>query len=95
MALASLFDTSSAIMQYGAIGACLVAVATYYVFKDLRYEKRMNEMREMERAFRKEQAEQQQKFREEQARVVEKYQAAMEKVAQSLDVVISLAKAGK
>lgn len=88
---------SSQLIQYGVAGVCLLALAGYYVVKDLKndskYEKRMDEMREMEKAFRKEQAEQQQKFREEQAQVVEKYRQAMEKVTQSLDVVIALMKA--
>jgi hypothetical protein len=91
MAILSMADGSS-LVQYGVAGICLLALAGYYVLKDLRYEARINEMREMEKAFRKEQAEQQLKFREEQAQVVEKYRQAMEKVTQSLDIVISLMK---
>lgn len=92
-----LAESSSTLIQYGVAGVCLAALAGYYVVKDFRsdskYERRMDEMREMEKAFRKEQADQQVKFREEQAQVVEKYRQAMEKVTQSLDIVISLMKA--
>jgi hypothetical protein len=91
-ALAMAESGAGSLVQYGVAGICLLALAGYYVLKDLRYEARINEMREMEKAFRKEQAEQQMKFREEQAQVVEKYRQAMEKVTQSLDIVISLMK---
>jgi len=95
MGLVSEASGAGSLIQYGAVGICLLALAGYYVLKDLRYEARINEMREMEKAFRKEQAEQQQKFRDEQGAMVEKYRQAMEKVSQSLDIVISLMKGGK
>ena len=47
---------STVLFNYGAIGVCLVALAVYFWFKDKNYERRIDEMRDMEKAFRKEQA---------------------------------------
>ena len=82
-------------LQLGIAGACLVALAIYYIRKDLRYEKRIDEMREMEKAFRAEQADQQKTFRTEQAVMAEKYRAALEKVSQTLDTIVILLKGQK
>lgn len=80
------------LLQVGVAGVCLIGLAAYYVRKDTRYEKRIDEMREMEKAFRAEQSAQQEKFRLEQAAMIEKYRVAMEKVASSLDVIIATIK---
>ena len=80
------------LINLGAIGVCLVALAIYFVQKDKKYEKRVDEMREMEKAFRKEMAELQEKFRKEQAEMTEKYNRALEKFSTALDAVVILIK---
>jgi len=64
---------------YGAVGICLVALATWYILKDRRYEKRIDERltREAE-------------FQREYAALAEKYRTAMEKVSTALDLSINL-----
>lgn len=69
------------ILAQGVIGACLIALAIWYIRKDSKYEKRIDEMLLRER-----------QFQEEQAKQTEKYRLAMENVSKTLDVVVSLAK---
>ena len=88
--LAEAASITGPLINLGAVGVCLVALAVYYIRKDLRYEARIDEMREMEKAFRKEQSEQQVGFRKEQADLLEKYRTAMEKFGQTLDVVVEM-----
>jgi hypothetical protein len=90
MLLADAASITGPLINLGAVGVCLVALAVYYIRKDLRYEARIDEMREMEKAFRKEQSEQQTTFRKEQADLLEKYRTAMEKFGQTLDVVVDM-----
>ncbi len=85
---------STILFNYGAIGVCLVALAVYFWFKDKNYERRINEMRDMEKAFRKEQAELQEKFRKEQADTIEKYREAMTKVSSTMEVLSEVIKRG-
>lgn len=80
------------LINLGAVGVCLVALAVYFILKDKKYERRIDEMREMEKAFRREMADLQERFRKEQAEMSEKYRAAMEKFAQTLDLVVVLVK---
>lgn len=80
------------LINLGAVGVCLVALAIYFIRKDKKYEARIDEMREMEKAFRREMADLQEKFRVEQAQMAEKYRGAMEKFAQTLDLVVVLVK---
>lgn len=68
-------------LAHGVIGACLVAVTIWYIRKDAKYEKRIDEMLKRER-----------EFQEQQAGQTEKYRIAMENVSKTLDVVVSLAK---
>lgn len=67
------------LMGYGAVGICLVALAVWYILKDRRYEKRIDERltREAE-------------FQREYAALAEKYRTAMEKVSTALDLSINL-----
>lgn len=83
------------LVNLGAIGVCLVGLAIYYIQKDKKYEKRIDEMRLMEAAFRKEQADLQERFRSEQAAMAEKYRTAMEKFAQTLDLLVVLTRDSK
>lgn len=87
-------DSITTLINYGAIGACLVALALYYTLKDRKYEARIDEIREMEKAFRREQAEQQEQFRREQADTIEKYRQSMQQVASTLDVLTEVIKKG-
>jgi Mg2+/citrate symporter len=80
------------LINYGALGICLVALAIYHIAKDKKSEKRIKEMSEMEQAFRKEQADQQEKFRKEQAELIEKYRGTMEKVNTTLETVVIMLK---
>ena len=72
------------IAGYGAVGICLVALAVWYILKDKKYEKRMDERLAREAA-----------FQAEFAALMEKYRGGMEKVSGALDVVITLLKQGK
>lgn len=78
------------LINLGAVGVCLVSLAIYHLWKDKRYEKRIDEMREMEKAFRAEQATLQEKFRGEQAHLIEKCRQAMEKMSTALDSAIGV-----
>lgn len=69
---------------YGAVGICLVALALWYIVKDKKYEKRLDERMAREAEFQRE-------F----AMLAEKYRAAMEKVSSALDMAISLLRNGK
>lgn len=64
---------------YGAVGICLVALAIWYILKDRKYDKRIDERlaREAE-------------FQREYAALAEKYTAAMEKVSSAMDMAINL-----
>lgn len=88
------YEAARTLINYGAIGACLVALAVYYILKDRKYEARINEMREMEKAFRREQAAQQEQFRKEQAETTEKYRQSMQQVASTLDVLADVIRRG-
>lgn len=83
------------LFNYGAIGVCLVALGFYFWFKDKNYEKRINEMREMEKAFRKEQSEQQERFRKEQAELLEKYRVAIQQMTSTLEFLTDVIKKGE
>jgi hypothetical protein len=72
------------IAGYGAVGICLVALSIWYILKDKKYEKRIDE-----RLLREAQ------FQSEYAQILEKYRTAMEKVSSALDVTISLLKNGR
>jgi hypothetical protein len=69
------------IVGYGAIGVCLVALATWYIIKDQRYEKRMDERLKREEV-----------FLDKYAELSEKYRIAMEKFSSTLDVVVNIVK---
>lgn len=69
------------ILAQGVIGVCLVALAIWYIRKDSKYEKRIDEMLKREREFQAEQSAQ-----------TEKYRLAMENVSKTLDVVVNLVK---
>jgi hypothetical protein len=66
---------------YGAVGVCLVALAYWYILKDKRYERRMDDRLKRE-----------QEFQEKYAELSEKYRSAMEKFSTTLDVVVDLVK---
>jgi ABC-type Fe3+-citrate transport system substrate-binding protein len=83
------------LFNYGALGVCLVALAIYFKFKDKNYERRIDEMREMEKAFRKEQAEQQERFRKEQAELLEKYRVAIQQMTSTLEFLTDVIKKGE
>lgn len=83
------------ILNVGAVGACLILLAVYYVKKDKKYEARIDEMREMEKAFRREMTDLQEKFRKEQADRDEKYRLALEKFGQIMDSFITMLKSKK
>lgn len=72
------------IAGYGAVGICLLALSIWYILKDKKYEKRIDE-----RLIREAQ------FQAEYAQMLEKYRTAMENVSTALDVTISLLKNGK
>lgn len=72
------------IAGYGAVGICLVALSIWYIIKDKKYEKRIDERLAREAA-----------FQAEYATLMTKYATAMEKVSSTLDVVITLIKNGK
>lgn len=80
-------DLVGPLFNLGAVGICLIALATYFISKDRKYEKRVDEMLGREEAFRKETASLQETFRKEQAEMAEKYRAALERFAQALDLV--------
>jgi hypothetical protein len=81
-------DLAGPLVNLGAIGICLVALAIYFIVKDKRYEGRVDAMLRREEAFRVEMSELQEKFRKEQAEMAEKYRAALERFTQALDVVV-------
>lgn len=72
------------IAGYGAIGICLVALSIWYIVKDKKYEKRIDERLQREA-----------EFQNQMAQNLEKYRTAMEKVSSALDVTIALLKNGK
>lgn len=80
-------DLVGPLINLGAVGICLVALAIYFIIKDKKYENRVDEMLEREEAFRKETSSLQEGFRKEQADMIEKYRAALERFAQALDLV--------
>lgn len=95
IALATLTFLSSAAAQdvskladgiagYGAVGLCLVGLAAWYILKDRRYERRIDERLQREAEFQKEYA-----------ALAEKYRVALEKVSSALDVAVSVVRAGK
>ena len=69
------------ILAQGVIGVCLVALAIWYIIKDKKYEKRIDDQLKREREI-------QDKFEEQS----EKYRVAMEHVSKTLDVVVSIVK---
>lgn len=81
-------ELAGPIINLGAVGVCLVALALYFVSKDKKYEKRVDEMLKREEAFRAEMTRLQETFRKEQAEMAEKYRAALEKFTQMLDLVL-------
>lgn len=72
---------TATILSTGVVGACLVALSSWYIVKDMKYEKRINEMLAREREFQKEQSSQ-----------AEKYRLAMENLSKTLDIVVSMVK---
>lgn len=74
-------QAATTILSTGVVGACLVALSVWYIIKDRKYEKRVDEMLAREREFQKEQSSQ-----------AEKYRLAMENVAKTLDIVVSMVK---
>ena len=70
--------------NYGVIGVCLIALSIYYIRKDQKYEKRIDEMLKREK-----------EFQEETASLAEKYRLTMERFAQTLEVVVGLLKSQK
>lgn len=81
-------DLAGPLINLGAVGVCLVALAIYFIIKDKKYERRVDEMLKREEAFRIETSNLQETFRREQAETAEKYRAALEKFTQMLDVVL-------
>jgi hypothetical protein len=80
-AAAQAAQAASTILSTGVVGACLIALAIWYILKDRKYEKRIDEMLKRER-----------EFQETQALATEKYRLAMENVSKTLDVVVNLVK---
>jgi hypothetical protein len=74
-------QAASTILSQGVVGACLVALSIWYILKDRKYEKRIDEMLKRER-----------EFQEAQAVATEKYRLAMENVSKTLDVVVNMVK---
>lgn len=72
------------IAGYGAVGICLVLLGIWYVIKDKKYEKRIDDRLAREAEFQKEYA-----------ALAEKYRSALEKVSSALDVTITLLKSGR
>lgn len=81
-------DLGGPLINLGAIGVCLVALAIYFIIKDKKYEGRVDEMLKREETFRVETTKLQETFRKEQAEMAEKYRAALERFAQALDLVV-------
>jgi hypothetical protein len=80
-AVEALQHATATILSTGVVGACLVALSTWYIIKDRKYEKRVDEMLARER-----------EFQREQSQAAEKYRLAMENVAKTLDIVVSMVK---
>lgn len=88
MSVLSQQELAGPLVNLGAVGICLVALAVYFVSKDKKYEKRVDEMIKREETFRQETSTLQETFRKEQAEMAEKYRAALEKFTQMLDLVL-------
>lgn len=69
------------IINLGAVGCCLVALAFFYFKKDRMYEKRIDERLAVEKDFRKEMGDHQ-----------EKYRVALEAFNKTLDTVLRIYK---
>jgi len=67
------------IINVGAVGACLIALAVYYMRKDAKYEKRIDGMLDREKEFQKAWQE-----------AAEKYRLSLEKFNATLDTVLAL-----
>lgn len=83
-ALAAAQDASriaEGIYGYGAVGLCLVALAVWYIAKDRKHERRMDERLAREAEF-------QTKYEA----LSEKYRQALEKSSSVMDIVINLLK---
>jgi len=76
------------IINVGAVGACLVILAIYYVKKDKKYDQRIDGQLAAEQAFRKEMADVHEKYRNQVIELTEKYRLALEKFSQTLDAVL-------
>jgi hypothetical protein len=72
-------QAASTIMSAGVIGACLVSLAIWHVLLSRKYDKRVDSMLARER-----------EFQEIQSAALEKYRTAMESVAKTLDLVVTL-----
>lgn len=83
------------LINLGAVGVCLIALAIWYIRKDARYEQDRDEDIAREREYRKEIANLQEQFRKELMEMAEKYRLALEKFGQTLDSVIHVMKRGK
>jgi len=81
-------ELAAPLINLGAVGVCLVALAVYFISKDKKYEKRIDEMLKREVDFREETSELQERFRKEQAEMAEKYRSALERFSQTLDLVV-------
>lgn len=67
------------LVNVGAVGICLIALAGYYIRKDAGYEKRIDHALQREQA-----------FGEKYADLAEKYRTALEKSNSTLDTVLQL-----
>lgn len=78
------------LINLGAIGVCLVALAIWYIRKDSKYEERNDGRVLQEQNFRKEISELHEKSRQEASAMAEKYRLALEKFSQTLDSVLRM-----
>jgi len=78
------------LINLGAVGVCLVALALWHIKKDSRYEAIRDAEINREREIRKEVSELHAQFRKEAMEMAEKYRLAMEKFNQTLDSVIRM-----
>lgn len=76
-------DLVGPLMNLGAVGVCLVALAFYYLRKDRAYERRIDERLQAER-----------EHRQELAALMDKYRIALMEMKGTLDAVLAVMRKG-
>lgn len=83
-------ENFSTILNVGAVGVCLVALAFWYIRREGRYDKLVEERIAQEQKFREDITSIQEKYRKEVGDILERYRAAMLKFEQTLDSLIRM-----